>query len=389
MTSSPAVERRVLVVAPLGSDAKNVVMILEKAGFRAEAFGSVANAVESASNGCGTMLLTEESLTPAHRGVLSTMLSSQPKWSNLPLVLITTGGVDRAGRNIRRGFDPRVHVTLLERPLRVVTVVAAVEAALGSRDQQYEIRDLIVEREKLLDSLEQRVQERTVKLQAMVEEMEAFSYSVSHDLRAPLRVLAGYAEAVREDYAEKLPEEGHRLLGKISEAARRMDRLTQDLLAYTRITQGDFTLERVDLDEVADGVIESYPTLQEARKHIKIRKPLGCCLGHAPSLAQCLSNLLENAVKFAKPGHAPEVEVFTAMHGSKIRLSVLDHGVGIHPRDSARIFGLFERASGDAPGTGIGLAIVKKGAERMKGKAGLNSIRGVKTEFWIELESSR
>ena len=168
-----------------------------------------------------------------------------------------------------------------------------------------------------------------------------------------------------------------------------MDRLTQDLLAYTRISSGELVLERIDLDNVIDEVLESYPSLQEVSPHIQVQKPLGTCLGHAPSLAQCFSNLLENAVKFAKRGLPPEIEVRSKVHGDKLRVSVIDHGIGIAPGEGDRIFGLFERGGTNAPGTGIGLAIVKKGAERMKGQAGLISIKGQKTEFWIELHLNR
>jgi signal transduction histidine kinase len=168
-----------------------------------------------------------------------------------------------------------------------------------------------------------------------------------------------------------------------------MDRMTQELLAYTRMASGDINLEEVDLDVVIDGVIESYPSVQEARDHITIRKPLGKCLGHGPSLEQCFSNLLENAVKFAKPGESPRIDIFSSIRGDRRRISVQDHGVGIDTRDAERIFGLFERGGTHAPGTGIGLAIVKKGVERMKGEVGLVSVRGQKTEFWIELNLSR
>jgi signal transduction histidine kinase len=388
MIAAPAIDRRVLVVAPTGGDARNTILVLEHAGLQAEACDNVAVASEEAGRGCGLFLIAEEALRSTHRLVLRTALAKQPKWSNIPVVLITSGG--KAGsRNVREDFAPQTHVTLLERPLRTVTLVAAVEAALSSRDQQYEIRDLLEEREKWLSSLEVRVNERTAKLQSMVEEMEAFSYSVSHDLRAPLRVLAGYAQAVREDYAENLPPQGHNLLEKISNAAVRMDRLTQDLLAYTRVANGELATEPLDLDEIVRDVIEGYPTLLEARKFIRLRRPLGRCQGHAPSLAQCFSNLLENAVKFARPNMPPEIEVFSEPHGDRLRVTVADKGVGIEPHHHERIFGLFERANGHAPGTGIGLAIVKKAALRMNGTVGIKPHNTNRTEFWIELERAK
>ena len=385
MIAPAAIDRRVLVVTPTGGDARNSILVLEHAGFQAEACDNVAAASEEADRGCGVYLIAEEALRTTHRLVLRTALARQPKWSNIPVVLITSGGKS-ASRNVRDDLTPQTYVTLLERPLRAATLVAAIESALNSRDQQYEIRDLLEEREKWLSSLEARVNERTAKLQSMVEEMEAFSYSVSHDLRAPLRVLAGYAQAVREDFSADLPPQGHRLLEKISNAAQRMDRLTQDLLAYTRIANGEFANEPLDLDQVVDDVIDTYPTLLEAKQYIRLRRPLGRCQGHAPSLAQCFSNLLENAVKFARPNTPPDIEVFSEPHGHRLRVIVADRGVGIEPHYHERIFGLFERANGHAPGTGIGLAIVKKAAQRMNGCVGLKTKDTNRTEFWVELD---
>src|SRR5262249_2579408 len=123
----------------------------------------------------------------------------------------------------------------------------------------------------------------------------------------------------------------------------------------------------------------------DARKHITVARPLGTCMGHTPSLEQCFSNLLENAVKFAKPGEAPRIEVSSQTRKGHLRVTVLDHGIGIDPRDRERIFGLFERSAESVEGTGIGLAIVRKGAERMKGRAGLICAPERPTEFWIEL----
>lgn len=155
----------------------------------------------------------------------------------------------------------RANLTLIERPLRAVTLVATVKAALRARSRQYEIRDLLKDRETLLASLEERVAERTSSLRQMVEELEAFSYSVSHDLRAPLRVLDGYARALLEDYSEKLEPAAKDMLTRIARTAHRMDRLTQDLLAYTRVSRGEITLEPVDVEQMLRAVIEQYPYL--------------------------------------------------------------------------------------------------------------------------------
>jgi signal transduction histidine kinase len=168
-----------------------------------------------------------------------------------------------------------------------------------------------------------------------------------------------------------------------------MDRLTQDLLAYTRVANGDVPLETIDVDEIVENVLGGYPSLQEARHCIQVQKPLGICIGHAPSLEQVFSNLLENALKFTRPGNTPEIVISSGRHGNYLRLSVIDKGIGIHPRDAERIFGMFERIGNETPGTGIGLAIVRKCAQRMKGRAGLTPQdvgHQECTEFWVELE---
>lgn len=277
-------------------------------------------------------------------------------------------------------------VTLLERPLRTATLLATLNTVLAARRRQYEIRDLLAERDTLLSSLESRVAERTSALQNIIEEMEAFSYSVSHDLRSPLRSLEGYARILQEDYGANLPPEARTYLDKIARAARRMDNLTQDVLAYTRISRCEMEVAPVDLDSLVADVIEHYPALGSSANCIQIHDSLGCVMGHVPSLIQCFSNLLGNAVKFVPEGKTPKIEVRATRRGRWSRVSIKDNGTGIDPSDHARVFRMFERAADKkTPGTGIGLAIVKKAVERMGGTIGVASARGAGAEFWIEL----
>ena len=219
--------------------------------------------------------------------------------------------------------------------------------------------------------------------------MEAFSYSVSHDLRSPLRSLDGYARALQEDYGASLPEGAKLYLEKIARAAQRMDSLTQDVLAYTRATRCEMEITVIDLDVLLFDVIEQYPALGAAADCIRIKKPLGQVMGHVPSLIQCFSNLLGNAVKFIPEGKAPEVDVFSERNGTRLRVTVKDNGIGIDPSHHTRIFRMFERAAKKQfPGTGIGLAIVRKAVERMGGKVGVVSAPGQGSEFWIELAAA-
>jgi signal transduction histidine kinase len=378
--------QRVLVLAPLGADAANMDQVLRSAGIGSEVCLDLVDLAARLATGCGALVLTEEAMASPDHVLLAAELGRQPPWSDVPIILITTGGhlAVRSGQAVAL-FGERANLTLIERPLRALTLVAAVHAALRARGRQYQVRELLDDRERLLASLEERVAERTASLRQMVEELEAFSYSVSHDLRSPLRVLEGYARVLLEDYASALPPPAQDMLDRIARASRRMDRLTQEVLAYTRVSRAEITLESLDLDLVLRAVIEQYPAILASRHLIRLRTPLGRVQGHLPSLIQCFSNLLENALKFVREGEPADIEVFSEANGNRVRISVRDRGVGIEPAQQKRIFGIFERAAHPhVPGTGIGLAIVKKAAERMGGTVGVESVAGQGARFWLE-----
>ena len=259
-------------------------------------------------------------------------------------------------------------------------------SGLRARERQYEVRDLLAERDELLASLEQRVAERTARLQELNAESQAFSYSVSHDLRAPLRTMEAYARALCDDHSAQLTAEGKYFAERIVKNAERMDRLMQDVLAFSRLTHAAMELQPLDVDAVLSDVLEQYPDLGAAGRQITIAPPLGIVCGHAPSLVQCFSNLLQNALKFVPADRTPAVRVFSEPHGERLRVNVCDNGIGVEPAHQTRIFGMFERASpANVPGTGIGLAIVKKAVERMGGSVGLRSDPGQGSCFWVEL----
>jgi signal transduction histidine kinase len=378
---------RVLIVAPLGADASNIGYVLHTAALPSTICPNTSAAALEMAQGCGAVLLTEEALRYERRGDLMRALDAQPSWSDVPVLLIVSGANrTREDAESIQLIRPRSNVTLIERPLRKETLLSTIHAALRARRRQYEVRDLLAERDELLASLEQRVVERTAKLQELNAELEAFSYSVSHDLRAPLRSMESYARILCDDYAGALPFEAKHYLQRIAKNAEKMDRLMQDVLTFSRIARGDIHLETVDLDVVLSETIDQYPDLATAHQQISIRTPLGCVLGHVPSLTQCFSNLLQNALKFVPPDRAAHIEVFTEQRGAQVRTNIRDNGIGIDPAHHGRIFGLFERAGpGTIPGTGIGLAIVKKAVERMGGTVGVCSSVGAGACFWVEL----
>jgi PAS domain S-box-containing protein len=248
----------------------------------------------------------------------------------------------------------------------------------------------ITERKKLLDNLTYHAEELEVRIAERDQtnaELEAFSYSVSHDLRAPLRAIEGFAAALREDYGKTLDEAANEYLGLITSAAARMNQLVHDLLGYARLNRIDIVKQPIAVADLVHRVLDENfadqhnVTAPDASLSLSV-------MGHGPTLFQVLSNLIGNALKFQKPGIESRVEITAARNGNDfVRISVSDNGIGIAPRHLERIFNVFERlhSSEEYPGTGIGLAIVKRGMERLGGRCGVESTPGEGSLFWIEL----
>jgi len=170
-----------------------------------------------------------------------------------------------------------------------------------------------------------------------------------------------------------------------------MDDLIRDLLDYARVNRADFTRSLVDLDEILDAVMESMSAEFQQRKAIVQRtRPLGSVMAHGPMLHQVFTNLLSNGIKFVSRGVEPRVYIWSEPRDGRVRLFVQDNGIGISTEHQDRIFGIFERLnrSEEYPGTGIGLAIVRRAVERLGGSVGLESKPGKGSTFWIELPTA-
>ena len=220
------------------------------------------------------------------------------------------------------------------------------------------------------------------------EDLESFAYSVSHDLRAPLRAMQGFAGVLLEDYAEGFDEQGRDYTVRIVEAAYRLDNLIQDLLAYSRISRREIKLQQVSLRWMVEEVLKTLTdSVVETGARIDVSPELPDVRVSQSVLFQVLINLLSNAMKFTKKDMPPEVIVRTEERNGIVRLFVEDRGIGIPGEHRDRIFRVFERLHGieTYPGTGIGLAIVKKGVERMGGAVGVESKSGGGSRFWIDL----
>lgn len=235
-----------------------------------------------------------------------------------------------------------------------------------------------------LDAL---VAQRTARLQETVGELEAFSYSISHDMRAPLRAMQGYAKALLEDYQERLDPEAMQYLERISRSSNRLDSLIQDVLAYSRVAKGEVDLHRVDVNRLLEDIISSHPEFQPPYARLTVERPLHPVLGHEAYLTQCVTNLLGNAIKFVPDRVVPEIRVRSERLDGKVRLWFEDNGIGIHPLHHERIFQIFGQVYPEKKygGTGIGLAIVRKAAQRMNGEVGVDSAMDRGSRFWLIL----
>jgi len=239
-------------------------------------------------------------------------------------------------------------------------------------------------------NLEDMVTQRTVKLTATNQQLEAFVYSIAHDLRAPLRAMQGYSSMLAEDEGTVLSPIGVGFTNRINKAAQHMDALLSDLLAFSRVSQQDVVLTAVNLQEIVSLVVDRLKS-EIAALHATIETEgiWPHVMAHEPTLAQVIFNLVSNALKFVVPDRRPVVKFRVDDRGDSIRLWIEDNGVGIAVSYQEQIFRLFTRLNGDKfPGTGIGLAIVQKGVERLGGRIGLESVEGQGSQFWIELKKA-
>lgn len=253
-----------------------------------------------------------------------------------------------------------------------------------------ELRIAQVRLQEHAEELEQKIEERTASLREAITQMEEFSYTVSHDLRSPVRAMHGYASLLIEDYGPALDETARDYLQRIQRANQRMDQLTTDVLSYSRVARSEVQLVNTNVDAIVRSTLEHYDELQPDVADISIELPLHPVLAHEPALRQCIANLLTNAVKFVKPGEKPQVLVRSEKKAERVRLWIEDQGVGILPKYQANLFRTFERVPthGAYRGTGVGLAIVRKAAEKMGGNCGVESDGKNGSRFWVELTAA-
>jgi PAS domain S-box-containing protein len=234
--------------------------------------------------------------------------------------------------------------------------------------------------------LEATVAERTAKLKETVNDLQSFSYSIAHDMRAPLRAMGMFAQLLMDEVpAASATPEAKTYCERIVIGAARLDNLINDALNYTKAALKEFPLQAVDLSKLVRGLTDTYPNLHAEAADIQLDGNLPVVLGNESLLTQCFSNLLGNAVKFVVPGARPTVRVWSEIKDGLARIWVEDKGIGIPKHAQPRLFAMFQKLDNQYEGTGMGLAIVRKVVERMGGKVGVESEPNRGSRFWVEL----
>jgi signal transduction histidine kinase len=297
------------------------------------------------------------------------------------------------------------------------TIGQYLAVALSKEAINLKLRAAQTELSEHANALEKEVNDRTLKLRDTITELETFSHTIAHDLRAPIRAMTGFCEVLSEDFSAVLPAEGAEVIGRLSGACRRLEDLTRDLLAFSKVSRQDIQLAPVDVDEIVSEVLSMNLA---ALNTVQVRRPLAPVIAHRTLLKQCLANLIDNASKFVMLGAIPEISIYTeevhpdtesiaksagapfmradgrdktifpSSGGRRIRIVVQDKGIGIDPEAHGKIFGIFERATSSAeyPGSGIGLAIVARAMQRMAGTCEVESALGVGSCFRLELPAA-
>ncbi len=319
----------------------------------------------------------------------ASLIRQRPRFEKTPIIFITgynTTDLDRL-KGYELGAVDYLFLPVVPQVLKA-KVTAFVELARQNQIIKSQAEDLASHNQRQAQQLEV-IQNLNEELKDANTELEAFSYTVSHDLRAPLRSLTGYINVLMEDYGGRLDEDGRGHLQALFRAATRMDCLTRDLLAYGRVAREAVQLEPLRLQTALEDIVSLTHHAHGKPGSVSVRAGDAEVLANRFLLEQSVGNLLSNATKFVLPGKKPEVCIRTELASGRIRLWVEDNGIGIDPIYHSKIFSIFERV-GEAQkyeGTGIGLAIVNRAVQRMGGSCGVISAPGQGSRFWVDFQN--
>lgn len=238
-----------------------------------------------------------------------------------------------------------------------------------------------------VEQLREALEQRTTQLDAMTKELEKFSYSVSHDLRAPLRAIEGFSRILLEDYTEKIDEEGQRFLKIIDGSSRKMTALLDDLLQFSRLGRQEMSSSHLDMKQMVNSVWQELLPDPESRQIELKMGPLPAGWGDPTLVQHVWRQLMDNAIKFTAPKEKAIIEVGGVEEPGRTVFRIKDNGVGFHMKSAPKLFGVFQRlhTPEEFAGNGIGLAIVQRLVRRHSGEAWVEAEPGAGATFYFSL----
>jgi light-regulated signal transduction histidine kinase (bacteriophytochrome) len=253
-----------------------------------------------------------------------------------------------------------------------------------------DLKRLLEEERAQVAALQSRLKEATSRLEQANRELESLSYSVSHDLRAPLRAIDGFSRILEEDYTDRLDSEGLRVLSVIRDSTARIGRLIEDMLAFSRLGRKPMSAGAIDMLRLAQEAFQEACEAAPRTPELKLL-PLPEACGDAPLMKQVWSNLLANAVKFSSTREHAVIEVSAREEATETVYSVRDNGVGFDMRYHDKLFGMFQRLhpEGEFPGSGVGLAMVQRVIARHGGRVWGESVADAGATFYFTVPKAR
>lgn len=368
-----------IIWAPVGRDATLAKDALRRATIRSKCCSNINDVrIAVLQEDAGLAILAEEALSSDAIEQLREVLAQQPPWSDLPIVLLTGGGRSTEASLYKLSKMRALgNITLLERPVRSVTLVAAVQSALMSRRRQLQTRDYIRE-----------LEETQLKLAQANSDLQQFAFAASHDLQEPLRMVNIFTQLLLERHVDGSNQDARQFAEFVRTGVTRMETLLRDLLRYSRAIHEErlsatthFELNRA----IADAMDALRIEIQTTQARI-VTTSMPVVQGDQMQLSLVFQNLISNSIKYAKDGVAPLIEISAEQSDCERIIRVQDNGIGFEQKYAERVFDLFQRLGGkNVPGTGLGLAICRRIIERHGGRIWAESQPGTGSIFHFTL----
>lgn len=363
----------VILLCPTGKDAQLIASVLLSSQFDSVIVKSINELCERKHDNDGVLLIAEEALTAEGVDVLNESLLNQQPWSDIPIILLTSGGASNKQFKVKRlaVFVASGNVTILERPLQPLTLISAIQVAMRSRRRQFQVRSLLIQ------------QAEATKIR------DEFISIASHELKTPLTSLKLQSQMAKKLMLQPETMNTERMVKQLDYTINQIDRLNklvEDMLDISRIGAGKLKIHRsaLNLSELVEELIERFrPQFETVGCTIKADiTPMVVGLWDAFKIEQVINNLFSNAIRYSpkKP-----ISVGLKIEGFMAILNVKDQGMGIDPANQARIFERFERATSNASGLGLGLYITRQIIELHRGTIRVDSKPGEGSNFIIEL----